>query len=160
MATSTSESVTQEAAELWVKSFQGEVFGEAYFDAMAAHSGDAELGDKLTALAALERCTKELLIPSMERLGISTEPDAAIVKSVGAMTDFDYQSMVQALPMITGEYLGYYARLRELVEPEDCSVVNLLIAHELALELFARREMAGDTATSLQPIRALPHVTI
>lgn len=62
---------------------------------------------------------------------------------------------------VTGaEYLGYYGRLRELVGPEDAHTVDLLISHELALEVFARREASGETDRSLQAIRALAHVTI
>jgi hypothetical protein len=115
----------------------------------------------LEALATLERCTKELLAPSMERLGIPTDPDEATLEVAKALSaEYDYPAMVSSLPAVTGEYLGYYSRLRELVDEKDSGAINLLIAHEMALELFARRESAGETETSLDPIRALPHVTL
>jgi hypothetical protein len=47
-----------------------------------------------------------------------------------------------------------------LAGPADAHVVDQLIAHELALEVFMRREQAGQKDTSLEPIKALAHVTI
>jgi hypothetical protein len=158
--TETTPEVSEEAVELWVKSYQGEVLGEAYFGHMAEHIDDPVHKAKLEVLTTLERCTKELLAPSMERLGISTVPDPTIAENVVKGTFFDYEGMINVLPGITGQYLGYYTRLRQLVEPRDASVVDLLIAHELALELFARREAAGELESSLEPIKALSHVTL
>jgi hypothetical protein len=152
--------VTTEAKELWEKSFQGEVFGETVFAAMAEQMDDPERRRKMEALTALERCTKELLGRSMTRLGLSTAVDQAMVDAVANGAPLGYEVMLASLLPITAEYLGYYARLRELVGPEDFEVIDLLIAHEMALELFTRREMAGETQTSLQPIFALPHVTL
>jgi hypothetical protein len=153
--------VSQEAVDLWSKSFQGEVLGEAYFSRMSQMATDPKEKEKLEALATLERCTKELLVPSMDRLGISTDPDQGAVEVANALAaEYDYPAMLGSLPTVTGEYLGYYSRLRELVDEQDAGAVNLLIAHEMALELFARRESAGESETSLDPIRALPHVSL
>ncbi len=158
--TETTPKISEEAVDLWVKSYQGEVLGEAYFGHMAEHTEDPVHKAKLEVLTTLERCTKELLAPSMERLGISTVPDPAILDNVAKGTNFDYPGMIKGLPGVTGQYLAYYARLRTLVEPRDGSVVDLLIAHEMALELFARREAAGEVDGSLEPIKALSHVTL
>ncbi len=127
---------------------------------MAAYSKDPEQRANLEVLTSLERCTKELLAPCLERLGISTVPDPSILEGVAnSGTDFDYRGMLEMLPAITTEYLNYYTRLRQLVEPVDATAVDLLIAHEMALELFARRELAGDVEHSVDPIRALSHVS-
>lgn len=153
--------VSQEAVDLWVKSFQGEVLGEAYFTRMSEVADDPDEKAKLEALATLERCTKDLLAPSMVRLGIPTDPDEATLEVADALAaDYDYPAMIASLPAVTGEYLGYYTSLRALVDEQDAGAVNLLIAHEMALELFARREVAGEKDTSLDPIRALPHVSL
>lgn len=151
---------SQEETELWIKAYQGEVLGEAYFAAMVDRAADAEQRTKLLALVALERETKELLAPSLQRLGLPTEPDPSILAFVRGMTDFDYSGMLDFVPAAAAEYLVSYARLRELCGPEEEGVVNLLIAHELALEVFMRREKAGLVDISLQPIVALPHVTM
>jgi hypothetical protein len=150
--------LTEETVNLWVKSFQGEVLGEAYFSRMTTMATDDGEKGKLETLTALERCTKELLAPCLERLGISTVPDRAGLDLAAALAaEYDYQGMVSSIPVATAEYLGYYGRLRKLVDEQDADSLNLLIAHELALELFARRETSGDTETSLEPIRVLPH---
>jgi len=153
--------LSQEAVDLWVKSFQGEVLGEAYFSRMSEMAEDTNEKRKLLALTCLERCTKELLTPCMERLGISTVPDQATLDVAAALaTEYDYGEMVGSIPAVTAEYLDCYSRLRHLVDEQDAEAINLLIAHELALELFARRESAGETERSLDPIRALPHVSL
>lgn len=151
---------TQEETELWVKAYQGEVLGEAYFGAMANLAEDVDQKAKLLALVALERDTKELLAPTMKRLGLSTEPDQSMLDFVSGMTDFDYSAMLDSVPVVAAEFLVSYARLRELCGPEDEGTVNLVIAHELALEVFMRREKAGLVDISLQAIAALPHVTL
>lgn len=157
--TPTVEPRSQEETELWVKAYQGEVLGEAYFAAMVDRAQDADQKAKLLALVALERGTKELLAPSLQRLGVSAEPDQSMLDSVRGITDFDYSAMLESVPAAAAEYLVSYGRLRELCGPEDEGVVNLLIAHELALEVFMRREKAGLANISLQAIEALPHVT-
>jgi hypothetical protein len=148
-----------EVADLWVRCYQGEVGGELFFARMAAQALNTDERAKLEALMALERCTKELMAPCLERLGLSTEPDASSLGSEPPVSDYDYKGMLETIPALAAEFLGYYGRLRSLVDPQDAGVMDLVIAHELALELFMRRELAGELETSLQPIRALSHVT-
>lgn len=148
-----------EAVRLWVESYQGEVLGEAYFAGMAERNTDPALREKIDMLRCLERCTKELLEPVIGRLGIPAEPDKAMIDAAGSVTDVDYLPMLTSFVGAAAEYLGRYTRLRSLVQPSDASIVDQLIAHELAFELFARRELAGENDTSTEPIRALSHVT-
>ncbi|OMC42979.1 hypothetical protein A5745_10865 [Mycobacterium sp. IS-2888] len=148
-----------EAAQLWVESYQGEVLGEAYFAGMAERNTDPALREKIDLLRCLERSTKELLEPVIARLGIPAEPDKAVLDAAGSVTEVEYLPMLQSFVGAAAEYLGRYTRLRTLVEGSDAPIVDQLIAHELAFELFARRELAGETDTSTEPIRALSHVT-
>jgi hypothetical protein len=150
---------TDEAVRLWVESYQGEVLGEAYFAGMADRNTDPALREKIDLLRCLERSTKELLEPVIRRLGIPAEPDKAVVDAAGNVTDVEYLPMLKNFVGAAAQYLGRYTRLRSLVERSDASIVDQLIAHELAFELFARRELAGETDTSTEPIRALGHVT-
>lgn len=152
--------VDQEQAELWTKSYEGEVFGEAYFEVVAAHTPEPDRRAKLEALATLERCTKEMLAVPMGRHGLPTDPDPNVLDAISAVTDFDYHQLLEAVRPLAAEYLGYYRRLRELVAPEDEAVADALIAHELALELFAWRELSEESDASLDPVRALSHVTL
>lgn len=148
-----------EAVQLWVESYQGEVLGEAFFAGMAGRNTDPALREKIELLRCLERSTKELLEPVIARLGIRAEPDKAMLDAAGNVTEVEYLPMLQSFVGAAAEYLGRYTRLRTLVERSDASIVDQLIAHELAFELFARRELAGETDSSTEPIRALSHVT-
>ncbi|MCV7257964.1 hypothetical protein [Mycobacterium shimoidei] len=150
---------SDEAVRLWVESYQGEVLGEAYFAGMAKRVTDPVLREKVDLLRCLERSTKELLEPVIKRLGVAAEPDQAILDAAGNVADVEYLPMLQTFATAAAEYLGRYTRLRKLVEPSDAAIVDQLIAHELAFELFARRELAGDSDDSTEPIRALSHVT-
>ena len=150
---------SDEAVRLWVESYQGEVLGEAYFAGMAERITDPELRKKIDLLTCLERSTKELLEPVIKRLGIPAEPDQAMLDAAGNVTDVEYLPMLTTFVAAAADYLGRYTRLRSLVEPSDASIVDQLIAHELAFELFARRELAGENESSTEPIRALSHVT-
>jgi hypothetical protein len=127
---------------------------------MADRAEDPAQKTKLHALVALERGTKELLAPCLQRLGLETEPDPSMLEFVNGMTDFEYAAMLDSVPAVAAEYLVSYGRLRELCAAEDQGVVNLVIAHELALEVFMRREKAGFVDISLQAIAVLPHVTL
>jgi hypothetical protein len=150
---------SEEAIRLWVESYQGEVLGEAYFAGMAERITDPALRAKINLLTCLERSTKELLEPVIRRLGVVAEPDQAMVDAAGKVADVEYLPMLKTFIGAAADYLGRYTRLRSLVEPSDASIVDQLIAHELAFELFARRELAGESDTSTEPIRALSHVT-
>jgi hypothetical protein len=150
---------SDDAVRLWVESYQGEVLGEMYFARVAQRITDPALRAKIDLLTCLERCTKELLEPVIRRLGIPAEPDQATIDAVGNVSDVEYPPMLESFVSAAAQYLGRYTRLRSLVEPSDASIVDQLIAHELAFELFARRELAGEHDTSTEPIRALSHVT-
>jgi hypothetical protein len=150
---------SDEAIRLWVESYQGEVLGEAYFAGMAQRVTDPALREKVDLLRCLERSTKELLQPVINRLGVAAEPDQAMVDAAGNVTDVEYLPMLKTFVAAAAEYLGRYTQLRKLVEPPDASIVDQLIAHELAFELFARRELAGENDNSTEPILALSHVT-
>lgn len=150
---------SDEAVRLWVESYQGEVLGEAYFAAMAKRISDPAVREKVELLASLERSTKELLEPVIRRLGVSAEPDQAILDAAGNVGDVEYLPMLKAFVAAAAEYLGRYRQLRSVVEPSDAAIVDQLIAHEFAFELFARRELAGENENSTEPIRALSHVT-
>ena len=158
--TDTPPAATDEATELWTTSYEGEVFGEAYFERMADLATDEGEQSKLRALATLERCTKELLQPSMRRHGLPTAPGEDVLAGVAQLDEYDYPTVLASVLPFAGQYLGHYARLRELVDSEDAATVDQLIAHEMALEVFARRELGGGGEDPLQPLRALSHVTL
>ena len=146
-----------ESATLWEESFQGEVLGEAYFTRMRDLARDPVQRDKIDHLVRLERSTKEMLAPYLERHGLSTEPNAAVVEAMSRIEEYDWTTMLQGVRPVAADFLTKYRRLGELVGADDAGAVESLVAHELALDDFCRLELEGASDDSLTAIKALAH---
>lgn len=146
-----------EAAELWKESYQGEVLGEAYFTRMQELATDAEEKRKLEYLVRLERSTKDMLVPYLERLGLPTEPDAEILRAMGSLDSYEWAVMLEGVRPVAAQFLTKYRRLAELVDENYRAATDALVAHELALDDFCRRELSGDSEHAPDSITALPH---
>lgn len=147
-----------EAAALWEESYQGEVLGEAYFARMRDLAEEPAQRDKIEYLVRLERSTKEMLVPYLERHGLSTEPNAEVVKAMSSIEDYEWTRMLEGVRPVAADFLGKYRRLAELVGPEDATATEALVAHEMALDDFCRLELEGDSDNSLTAIKALAHL--
>ena len=146
-----------EATALWEESYQGEVLGEAYFARMRDLAQEPAQRDKIDYLVRLERSTKEMLVPYLKRHGLSTEPNAEVVKAMSAIEDFEWTRMLEGVRPVAADFLTKYRRLAELVGAEDAPATEALVAHELALDDFCRLELEGDADDSLTAIQALAH---
>jgi hypothetical protein len=145
---------------LWIKAYQGEVLGEALFGRMADQIEDEERKTKMRVLTELERRTKESVAPALERAGLSTEPDPESLRTAEALSaaaSTPWKDLLATFEPITAQFCAMYRRIGEL-DPSETETSQLLVAHELALRAFARAEIAGDTATSLDEINALAHM--
>jgi hypothetical protein len=150
--------------KLWVQAYQGEVLGERLFEQLAdrlQERGETEHAAKMHVLATLERRTKDAVAPALERAGISIEPEAEMLGAAdvlaGALSEGTWDEGMASFEGVTGQYLALYARIGEL-DPAERAASQLLEAHEEALRAFARAELAGETARSLDPINALDHM--
>jgi hypothetical protein len=145
-------------SELWVKAYQGEVLGEAVFANIADKLDDPERAAKMRVLSTLERRTKEAMVPSMERAGLPTAPDPEMLSLGEALSEgVSWDDFLRATEEITKQYIPLYRRIGEL-DPSEQDAADLLVAHEAALRAFARAELAGETSTSLDEIKALAHM--
>jgi hypothetical protein len=97
----------------------------------------------------------------LERAGIPTGPDPETVQLAEALIEGtradSWAGILGSFESITTQFLAVYRRIGELA-PAERDTADLLVAHELALGAFARRELAGDGAGSLSAIEALPHM--
>ncbi len=150
--------------KLWVQAYQGEVLGELLFERLATimdNRSETEHAGDMRVLATLERRTKEAVAPALIRAGISTEPEQEQLDLAAALAEgsaeTSWEDLMSATVAITGQFLPLYERIGELNPSED-DVAKLLVAHEEALRDFARAELAGRTSSSLDPVRALPHM--
>lgn len=146
---------------LWVKAYQGEVSGEALFGRMAVLSGDPEQSGKWEVLRVLEARTREACVPAMERHGLPTGADPAVVSEAEGRAEmgaeFSWADLMAFFEPITTDFLALYRRIGQISEV-DRAEVAILVAHEEALREFARRELAGRSDDSLALIEALPHM--
>jgi hypothetical protein len=144
--------------QLWVRAYQGEVLGEALFGRMADAYDDPDHSAKMRVLSTLERRTKEAIAPAMERAGLSTAPDPEMLSLAEALAvDIPWKDFLGATEAITQQYIPSYERIGEL-DPSEREASDLLVAHEAALRAFARAELTGETARSLDQINALAHM--
>lgn len=120
-------------AKYLIERFQGEVYGEAVFAAMADADPDPEARYKWRVLEALERETKEYLERALRDRGHSVEESQEL--------------------RAQGDKLG---RSAERSAPADgLAIARHVTAHERAILEFADREIAGRTADSPGPVLAL-----
>jgi len=145
--------------KLWIQAYQGEVLGEALFARIADQLEDPGRAEKLRVLSTLERRTKEAIAPALTRAGLSTEPDPKMFTLADKFAQgLTWEDFLAATGPITAQYIPLYRRIGEL-DPSEQEASDLLVAHEAALRSFAQAELAGDTTSSLDDIKALAHMT-
>ncbi len=147
--------------EILAKAYQGEVLGEALFQGIAEQLDDADHAAKMRVLSELERRTKEAAAPALARAGVDTRPDPEVLSTAAALVPdaaaLGWDDLMESFEPITSQYIPLYRRIGEL-DPAEREISDLLVAHERALCAFARAELVGQTATSLEAIEALPHM--
>ncbi len=147
---------------LWVKAYQGEVSGERLFGRLAERTDVADHRDKLEVLRRLEIRTRGAMVPAMEHNQLPVEPDPDVIADAEALADatasLPWSDLLAAFEPITTQFISLYERIGDLARDEDRPVAELLVAHEVALREFARRELSGRSEDSLSLITALPHM--
>jgi len=155
-------SVGVRAGELWVESYQGEIFGETFFGLLARRESDSVHRHQLEVLARLERETKLLAEPVFDRNGFDRgDSEASIATAVElaeAFGSLSWDDLLGSIGPITDQFLAKYRELVELCEdPADRSVAEAYVAHEEAIAALARRGLGQEQGDPVELILALPH---
>jgi hypothetical protein len=150
-------------SELWTEAYQGEVLGEALFGALAEREADPGRRAHLELLTVLERSTKELAEPLLDRLGIERGDTEATLAGVAAMVDavaaMTWDDFVASIEPVASRFLETYRRLVDLATDDgERAIAEAYVAHELALASFARRALGQEDGDPAEPVRALAHV--
>ncbi|MCY4130854.1 MAG: hypothetical protein OXG15_16650 [Gammaproteobacteria bacterium] len=140
-----------------VQAYQGELWGKAFFERLAAATDDAEQRGKWEVLAALEEATRNRIEPL-----IADAPDppvANVYRSLESAVEF-YEALPWHVAMermmdILDPAIERFRELLGQAPAEERDAVQILVDHEVALKQFAARELAGDGNTSLEPVRAV-----
>ncbi|HEV3281374.1 MAG TPA: hypothetical protein VG032_07195 [Acidimicrobiales bacterium] len=156
-----SEPVT--ASDLWVESYQGEVLGESLFARLAERERDPEHRHQLEMLTVLERATKELAEPVLEKRALDWGDTAASETTAAQFADglagTSWEEFLGSFEPVISDFLAKYRKLTDLAESEtERSVAEAYVAHELALASFVRRGLGHEPGEPLAEILALPHV--
>jgi hypothetical protein len=161
--TGTADISALSADALWVDAYQGEVLGEALFGALCERQADPVRRRQLEVLTLLERSTKELAEPVLDRLAL-TRGDSAASEAAGrelaeGVVGLPWMEFLGAFAPVTAQFLAKYRRLAELAADDDeRQVAETYVAHEIALMEFVTRSIAHEPGDPLQSILALPHV--
>jgi hypothetical protein len=140
--------------------YQGEVLGEGLFNRMLRDLDDDRQRHVVGSLLQLETETKALLRQAAASRGLSVMEDDTqraageeVGASLQAMRWRDKMTRLQA--GIGGRYLPRFELLARRATPEDAPVTSFMVRHEAALLDVVTREAAGDTASSLEPLRRM-----
>ncbi len=151
------------ADELWIESYQGEVLGETLFGVLAEREGDPTRRRQLEVLTLLERSTRALAEPVMDRRGLDRGDTAGSISDAkelaDALAEVPWEDFAGSILPVTAQFLAKYHELVELaVDNVEREVARAYVAHEEALATFARRSAGEESGDPLGAILALPHV--
>jgi hypothetical protein len=136
--------------------YQGEVYGEVLYRAIAAAQTDPEHARKWRVLVDLEIVTKANMRTLVARLGgdVTEQPywlDRAH-DDIPKYTRLDWRGLMLQFQDELGKVIEEYAALETDCPPEDAAALRLLTEHEEVTKEFVERELAGRTADSLDPV--------
>ncbi len=142
-----------------IERYQGEVYGEALFRALAEREGHAERRQKWRTLQQLERETKERIRPAVAELGATTEEDPARCKEgedlAARLAAVPWDDLMKGFRTELEKFVREFEKAEELAPPEGAELARDITRHEKALLEFAVRELEGREAHSLEPVAAL-----
>ena len=150
-------------AEALKQFYDGEVLGETVYSAMYAAATNPAEKRKWATLLQLETETKAWLRPHLVAQGVGVEEHTAdrnraieIARPYVAMSwDRQMQGMVDEVGQFVATYQSFADEAEARGEAKAAAVCRHMVEHEKAQVAFARRELAGDTATSLEVITPL-----
>lgn len=136
--------------------YQGEIWGEAFFKALATHDRVDEHRRRLLLLAQLEIETGNAMKELVDRLGLDAVPDPTPGEErAAAWSTLDWGPMMEKMASLVTPYVTRYDALAAAAAPEDSAVLERLAAHERALLIFAEHEAAQEPEHSLDAVMAL-----
>ncbi len=142
-----------------ILAYQGEAYGEALFEALAATAGDEDIAYKWRVLARLETENKERLIPIVRRIGgeaaLAPTRDGEAAADAAERRDLSWaENMAIYAPRAPGLEPIYTELLAAAGTAEDRAAMQGLIDHSRGFFEVVRREIAGE-ADTLAPVLAL-----
>ncbi len=137
-----------------LSAWQGEQWGRRFFELLAAATDDAEQRTKWEVLGELERTTGDTLAPLVaDDAASSAERRADVDAAAESYGALPYAEALQRMTTLVEPAIERFRALLDMAPEEHREAVQILFDHEVAIRQFAQRELAGDSATSLDPAR-------
>jgi hypothetical protein len=140
--------------------YTNEVLGETIYSALFEAANEPHEKRKWATLLQLETETKAWLRPVLLAHGVGVEEHAAdrqmVLSMAGGLFPLGWSEKMQALKglgeQLLPTYQGYADAAAARGEADAAAVCRYMVEHERAQGEFASRELAGDGASSLEPI--------
>ena len=135
----------------------GEQRGKAFFEQLAEATADATQRAKWGVLAKLEEVTGKCLEP-LVRMDQEAPAGANAKLTAGAATSYAQLPLAVALRQmksVVDPAIDRFELLLKKAPEAHREVVQILVDHEVALRIFVDRELAGDSAKSLDATHAV-----
>lgn len=140
--------------DLLTEAYRGEVFGRAFFGALADAQPDDVQREKLRALQRVEAQTASHLRPLVDEAGIDAGDSASEAEGVemaGGMGQLAWTGFLEGLRGALPSFLSKFERLQAIGGHEE--ILADLVAHEQAIDRFAELELSGQSAEALDGLR-------
>lgn len=138
---------------------KSEVYGEAIFRVWMRLTFIPERRHKLKCVWRLEAQTKERVLEFFRKEKRKTPhlmPIKLKAAIIGTLAPFIPWRIIMKKGLdATAKFLPVFERLEHLCQPGDGDLFGYIVAHERALEAFARMELDGQTNNSLGPLERL-----
>jgi hypothetical protein len=132
---------------LFGDAYRGEVFGEAFFGALAAREADSSRAEKLRALERIEARTAATLREHASAGGLDVGDDEESRRQgrelAAAAADGGWDTFVRGLHDSLPSFLANFVQLRELAPSPHAPALDELVLHEQVINAFAELELAG-----------------
>lgn len=147
-------------ADAVAAAYWGEIYGIAMYAEIAAGQTDPVHRKHWETLTALEVATEARLCPLFERLGGDVtehvEEHEARGRADGARFGaYDWSALMQRFSGVLARVITEYAAIERICPPSDAAVCRHVTEHEEVAKSFVDDELAGRTATSIEPVRRL-----
>jgi len=140
--------------------YQGEILGEAMFDAMLKSASNESERYKIALMLQLETETKARLRPHLAAQGLPLQEDPQMrprgEQEARELERAAWSDKMGALAQsLSRTWLPRYRELTSTLPPSLRAVGESMVAHEQALLDMAQREVAGDSERSDESVRRL-----
>jgi hypothetical protein len=141
---------------LLLEAYRGEVFGAAFFAALADAQPDEARREKLKTLETVEARTatslRRLLANRALHAGDPKVQRDQAHDLAAKIEPENWHELMQGLKDSLPEFLAKFERAREIAPNPSDPALKALVNHERAIERFAELELAGDGTGALRAL--------